>query len=303
MQKWGKLITAMVTPFNSDGSIDYGKAGALAGAIIENGSDAVVVAGTTGESAALYTNEKKKLFKTVKYCVGNKGAVIANTGTNFTSESVRLSAEAAEAGVDGLLLVTPYYNKPPQEGLYRHFKKIAFSTSLPVMLYNVPGRTSCNLLPETVARLAEIPNIKAIKEASGNLGQVAGLLRSVPGDFKVYSGDDALTQPMMSMGAAGVVSVAGNIAGGALKKMLRLCELGEYAKAGEMSLKLLPLFEMQFAATNPIPIKEMLEQLGVFVGGCRLPLIEADSGLKEKIGRCLEHYKGEGLIDDLTALA
>ncbi len=302
MRSWGKLITAMVTPFSKDGSIDYGKAGAMAETIIENGSDAVVVAGTTGESATLYTNEKIKLFKTVKYCVGDKGAVIAGTGSNFTAESARLSAEAESAGVDGLLLVVPYYNKPPQEGLYEHFKKIAAATSLPVMLYNVPGRTSCNLLPETVARLAEIPNVRAIKEASGNLGQAGDLLRLLPQDFEIFCGDDALTLPMLSLGAAGVVSVAGHIAGGTLKKMIRLFELGEHRKAAEMHIKLLPLFEAMFINTNPIPVKEMLNQLAVGVGSCRLPLIEATPREKEKIAICLEHYKDSGLLDDMSAL-
>lgn len=303
MQNWGKLITAMVTPFNRNGSVDYSKAGALAEAIIENGSDAVVIAGTTGESATLYSNEKVKLFKTVKYCVGDKGAVIAGTGLNHTSESVRISVNAEEAGVDGLLLVVPYYNKPPQDGLYEHFKTIASATSLPVMLYNVPGRTSCNLLPETVARLAEIPNIKAIKEASGNLGQVGKLLKMLPAHFKVYSGDDALTLPMLSMGTHGVVSVAGHVVSGALKEMIRSCELGEYVKARELNLKLQYMFESMFLTTNPIPVKEMLNQLGLEVGRCRLPLIDAAAPVQDEIRRCLNHYKNEGLIDDLAALA
>lgn len=303
MQNWGKLITAMVTPFNRNGSVDYSKAGALAEAIIENGSDAVVVAGTTGESATLYSNEKVKLFKTVKFCVGDKGAVIAGTGLNHTSESVRLNYKAEETGVDGLLLVVPYYNKPPQDGLYEHFKTIASATSLPVMLYNVPGRTSCNLLPETVARLAEIPNIRAIKEASGNLSQVGKLLKMLPAHFQVYSGDDALTLSMLSMGAGGVVSVAGHVVSGALKEMIRLYELGEHVKARELNLKLQYMFESMFLATNPIPVKEMLNQLGLRVGSYRLPLIDAAAPVKDEIRRCLNHYKNEGLIDDLAALA
>lgn len=297
MHQWGKLITAMITPFNDDGTVNYARAGKLAGQIIENGSDAVVVAGTTGESATLYADEKIRLIKTVKEYVGKRGAVIAGTGSNFTAESVKLSAEAEKAGADGLLLVVPYYNKPTQEGLYDHFKAIADGTGLPVMLYNVPGRTSCSLMTDTVARLSEIPNIVAIKDAGGSVGQSVKLLAAVPAGFEVFSGDDALTLPMMAVGASGVVSVAGHLAGGALKKMMGQFLEGDNKGAAALNIRLSGLFETLFVTSNPIPVKEMLNQLGAGVGGHRLPLKEADVRTKEIISACLLKYRELGLLD------
>ena len=297
MQNWGRLITAMVTPFNHDGSVDYEKAGILARQIIANGSDAVVVCGTTGESPTLSVDEKTTLFKTVKNYLGDKGAVIAGSGSNCTADSVKLSKAAEMAGADGLLLIVPYYNKPPQDGLYEHFKTIAFNTSLPVMLYNVPGRTSCNLLPETVARLAEIPNILAIKDAAGSLSQTQKLLSLLPKDFRIYSGDDGLALAMLAVGAAGVVSVAGQVAGGAIKKMINYYTEAENQKAQAINLKLLPLFEHLFITTNPIPVKEMLNQMGAAVGGYRLPLSNPSADIRAKLKDCLAQYDGTGLLD------
>ncbi|HBV96759.1 MAG: dihydrodipicolinate synthase [Peptococcaceae bacterium BICA1-7] len=302
MHQWGRLITAMITPFNDDGSVNYARAGTLAVEILNNGSDALVVAGTTGESATLYAEEKIRLIKTVKECVGNQGAVIAGTGSNFTAESVKLSAEAEKAGADGLLLVAPYYNRPTQEGLYEHFKAIAAGSGLPVMLYNVPGRTSCSIDPDTVARLSEIPNIVAIKDAGGSVGQTVKLLAAVPADFEVYSGDDALTLPMMAVGASGVVSVAGHLAGGALKKMIRQFLEGDNKAAASLNIRLSGLFETLFVTSNPIPVKEMLNQLGAGLGGHRLPLKETDVRTKEIIGACLLRYRELGLLDSFKSL-
>lgn len=300
MTNWGRLITAMITPFKEDGSVNYARAGSLARTIIKNGSDAVVVSGTTGESPTLSAAEKIKLTGAVKEAVGPKGAVLSGTGSNCTAESVKLSMEAEKAGADGLLLVAPYYNKPTQTGLYEHFKAIAESVSLPVMLYDVPGRTGCSLEPRTVARLAEISNIVAIKDAGGNLGKSVRIIAEVPEDFAVYSGDDALLLPMLSVGAAGVVSVAGHLAGGAMRKMISLFLDGDIKSAAKVNISLASFMETLFTCSNPIPVKEMLNLMGAGVGGYRLPLTPADRQTKEQIGSCLNHYREAGLLDQLN---
>lgn len=205
---FGSVITAMVTPFHDDGKVNFQKAQELAQYLLENGSDSLVVSGTTGESPTLSFQEKIDLFSAVKESVNGKGYVIAGTGTYSTEESVELSKAAAKAGADGLMLVVPYYNKPTQEGLYRHFKTVAQSTGLPVILYNIPSRTSCNLLPETVQRLSEIENIIGIKESVGNIDQLSQLRKMVGNDFAIYSGDDSATLPMLALGGTGVISVA-----------------------------------------------------------------------------------------------
>jgi len=285
---FGRVITAMVTPFHKDGSVNYAQAKKLARHLVESGSDGLVVAGTTGESPTLTKEEKVALFQAVVEEVGGKAAVIAGTGTNSTAESVALTQAAERAGVDGIMVVGPYYNKPSQEGLYQHFATIARSTRLPVMLYNIPGRTAVNILPGTVARLAEIENVVAIKEASGSLEQVTELRRLLPDHFAIYSGDDSLTLPMLALGARGVVSVASHLAGRRIQEMINAFTAGNVTLAAKIHAELYPLFKVLFITTNPVPVKAALNFLGLQVGGPRLPLVEAAEAEKEKIRECLE---------------
>ncbi|MGQ9531729.1 MAG: 4-hydroxy-tetrahydrodipicolinate synthase [Desulfotomaculales bacterium] len=285
---FGRVITAMVTPFHKDGSVNYAQAKKLARHLVESGSDGLVVAGTTGESSTLTKEEKVALFQAVVEEVGGKAAVIAGTGTNSTAESVALTQAAERAGVDGIMVVGPYYNKPSQEGLYQHFATIARSTRLPVMLYNIPGRTAVNILPGTVARLAEIENVVAIKEASGSLEQVTELRRLLPDHFAIYSGDDSLTLPMLALGARGVVSVASHLAARRIQEMINAFTAGNVTLAAKIHAELYPLFKVLFITTNPVPVKAALNFLGLQVGGPRLPLVEAVEAEKEKIRECLE---------------
>ncbi|MFZ5943640.1 MAG: 4-hydroxy-tetrahydrodipicolinate synthase [Bacillota bacterium] len=285
---FGRLLTAMVTPFNEKLEVDLKKAQELAEYLIANGNDGIVVAGTTGESPTLSSLEKKSLFKAVKDVVGNKGQVIAGTGSYSTSESVELSLNAEEIGVDGIMLVVPYYNKPPQEALYLHFKTIAESTKLPVLLYNVPGRTSTNMQPETVGRLSQISNIKAIKEAAGDMDQVSSLKNLVPSDFLIYSGDDSLTLPMLAIGAYGIISVAGHVVGNEIKQMIEDFLAGNIQKAQQLHSQLFPVFKTMFITTNPIPVKTAVNLMGIQVGGMRLPMIEATKDQEEKIKALLQ---------------
>ena len=280
---FGRLITAMVTPFDKDLAVDYGRAAVLARRLVETGSDGVVVCGTTGESPTLTREEKINLFRTVAEAIGGKAMVIAGTGTNSTRDSIELSQAAEKAGVDGLLLVVPYYNKPPQEALYQHFQAVARATSLPVMLYNVPGRTGTNLAPETVARLAEIENVQALKEAAGSLDQVSELRRLIPEDFAIYSGDDSLTLPMLALGAVGVVSVASHLVGRRLREMIDSFVTGKVAEAARIHLELFPLFRSLFLTSNPIPVKRMLQLVGEDMGGLRPPLIPATPAETERL--------------------
>ncbi len=285
---FGSLLTAMITPMQHDGSVDLKGAARLAKHLVENGSDGVVVGGTTGESPTLTHREKLELFATVLEAVGDRAKVIAGTGSYATAESVNLTREAAQLGVHGIMAVVPYYNKPPQEGLYRHFRAIAEATSLPVMLYNVPGRTSCNLLPETVARLAEIPNITCIKEASGSLEQVAQVRARTPEGFAIYSGDDGLTLPILAVGGVGVVSVASHVAGPEIKSMIAAYREGRVAEAEAWHRRLLPLFKTLFITTNPIPVKAACRLLGLPAGPLRLPLVEPSEGELAQIRECLQ---------------
>lgn len=275
MVKFGKVLTAMVTPFNENLEVDLQKTQELAVRLIESGSDGVVVCGTTGESPTLSKKEKLDLFRAVVEAIGGKGTVIAGTGSYNTAESVELTKEAEKTGVDGILLVAPYYNKPSQEGLYRHFKEIAGSTSLPAIIYNIPGRTGVNITSDTMARLAEIENVVGVKESSGNLGQVSEIFEKTPSDFLIYSGDDALTLPILSVGGVGIISVAGHIAGRKIKEMITAFEQGEVAKAAEINASLGPLFRALFINTNPIMVKTACNLVGLKVGGLRLPLVEA----------------------------
>ncbi|MEB3829093.1 4-hydroxy-tetrahydrodipicolinate synthase [Phormidium sp. CCY1219] len=289
MVNFGRVLTAMITPFSEDGSLNLAVAEKLAAHLANSGTDAVVVCGTTGESPTLTWDEEHELFQVVKKAVTGKAKVIAGTGSNSTRESIAATQKAAKLGVDGSLQVVPYYNKPPQEGMYRHFKAIAESNpDMPLMLYNIPGRTGQNLLPETVARLAEIPNIVAIKEATGSTDQASQVRRLTPPDFTMYSGDDSMTLPLLSVGGSGVVSVASHLVGEQLQEMVQAFEGGSPQKATEIHLKLLPLFKALFATTNPIPLKYALKLQGWDVGSPRLPLCDASDEVKSKVKAVME---------------
>lgn len=271
--QFGKIVTAMVTPFDHKGNIDFAKTTKLVDYLLENGTDSLVVAGTTGESPTLTTEEKVALFRHVVSVVNGRVPVIAGTGSNNTHASIELTKKAEEAGVDAVMLVAPYYNKPNQEGLYQHFKAIAESTSLPVMLYNIPGRSVVNMSVDTVVRLSEIPNIVAIKDASGNLDTMTEIIARTREDFLLYSGDDNITLPVLAIGGAGVVSVASHIIGNEMQQMIAAFEAGELAKAAKLHQKLLPIMKGLFAAPNPVPAKTALQLKGLDVGSVRLPLV------------------------------
>jgi 4-hydroxy-tetrahydrodipicolinate synthase len=275
MRDFGRVLTAMVTPMTESGDVAYEEASRLAQHLVETGSDGIVLAGTTGESPVLTFEEKRRLFAVVREAVGERATVVAGTGSNNTAAAIELTKEAEKLGCDGVMLVTPYYNKPSQEGLYQHFRAVARETNLPILLYNVPGRTSVNLLPATVARLAEIENIIAVKEASGSMDQVAEIRRRTPADFLIYSGDDALTLPILAVGGHGIVSVASHVAGKMIKEMVDSYLAGDVNKACELHLKLFPLFKVLFITTNPVPVKKALELIGIKAGPPRLPLVRA----------------------------
>lgn len=289
MPRFGRVVTAMLTPFNRDMEVDYDKAQVLADRLVNSGSDAIVVAGTTGESPTLTNKEKLELTRAVLEAVGSRAQVLMGTGNNDTAASVELTREAERLGVHGVMLVAPYYNKPPQEGLFRHFKTVADSTALPVMIYNVPGRTSSNITPETLARLvASAQNIVAVKEASGNLDQVSQIRRLTPDSFDIYSGDDSLTLPIMAVGGCGVVSVASHVAGSMIKEMVEAYAAGEVEKAWRLHVKLMPLFKVIFITTNPIPIKAAVKLAGLDCGGLRLPLVEATEAEVAEVRKVME---------------
>lgn len=284
MSSFGRVMTAMVTPFNADGSVHYEMAERLAIYLVEQGTDTLVVCGTTGESPALTWDEEYQLFQVVQQAVGSRAKVMGGTGSNSTQEAINATQKAAQLKLDGSLQVVPYYNKPPQEGLYEHFKAIAqASLDLPIMIYNVPGRTGQNLQPETVARLAELPNIVAIKEASGNLDQVSQIRCLTSPEFKIYSGDDSLTLPMLAVGAVGVVSVASHLVGNQLQQMVQAFETGQVQLATEIHLRLFDLFKALFATTNPIPIKLALNLQGWDVGKTRLPLCDPSPQMVQRL--------------------
>lgn len=284
MTYFGRVLTAMVTPFDQSGAVDYESARRLALHLINHGTDTVVVCGTTGESPTLTWAEEYELFQVVKAAIDGRAKLVAGTGSNSTQEAISATQKAFELGLDGTLQVVPYYNKPPQSGLEGHFSAIAAAVpDMPVMLYNVPGRTGCNLEPSTVAKLAKIPNIVAIKEASGDLDQVSEISRLTPSDFHIYSGDDSLTLPMLSVGAVGVVSVASHLVGDALQQMIQAYESGQNSRSKEIHLQLLPLCKTLFATTNPILVKAALRLQGWQVGTCRLPLSSAPTELVEQL--------------------
>lgn len=284
MVDFGKIITAMITPFNSDGGVNYEEVEKLSIWLTENGTDSLVICGTTGESPSLTWEEEYKLFQVVQKAVAGKAKVIAGTGSNSTREAIAATEKAAKLGLDGSLQVVPYYNKPPQSGLYEHFKAIAQATpELPIMIYNIPGRTGQNLYPETLARLAEIPNIVALKESSGDLDQVSQIRRLTAPEFKIYSGDDYLTLPLLSIGGNGVVSVASHLVGKQLQEMIVAFETGKVQVATQIHLKLFSLFKALFATTNPIPVKAALNLLSWKVGSTRPPLCDPTTEVTEKL--------------------
>lgn len=263
----------MVTPFNEELEVDFDKASHLVDHLINTGTDTIVVCGTTGESPTLSNDEKVALFKHVVGVAAGRAKVIAGTGSNNTKASIELTKKAEAVGVDGTLLVVPYYNKPSQEGLYQHFKAIAESTKLPGMLYNIPGRSAVNMSVETILRLSEIPNITSVKEASGDLSAVAMLVERSNEQFRVYSGDDKLALPSMSVGGYGVVSVASHVIGSEMKAMIEAFVEGKVNEAAALHRRLLPIFEGLFITSNPVPVKYALEQKGIAVGSVRLPLV------------------------------
>jgi len=293
MKDFGRIITAMVTPMKDDGSVDYKKAEELALKLVENGSDGLLLHGTTGESPTLTHEEEYELYKAVKNAVKNRASIIAGTGSNSTETAVKSTKQAEKIGVDGVLIVVPYYNKPSQEGQYQHFKKIAGSTSLPIMIYNIPGRTGVNMLPDTIVRLSELKNIIAVKESAGSLDQASEIRMKTPKDFMIYSGDDSLTLPILSVGGCGVVSVVSNIpkAGVMIKDMVDMYFNGDVAGACEMHIKLLPLFKVCFITTNPTPIKAALKMVGIDVGKPRLPMIDVTDKERAAIKDVLKNLK------------
>jgi 4-hydroxy-tetrahydrodipicolinate synthase len=274
LMDFGKVITAMITPFDKDGNVDYNKAQFVAEHLLANGSDSLVVAGTTGESPTLSHDEKLKLFAAIKEVTSaKKGAyMIAGTGSNDTAATAEFSRQAEKAGADAVLTVVPYYNKPPQEGLYQHFATIAAATELPVVLYNVPVRTITNMTAQTVIRLAQIDNIVALKEAHNDMEQVKTIREGAPADFAIYSGDDAITLPMMKYGARGVVSVASHIVGNEIKAMIEAYNADDMVEAERLHDYLMPVFKKLFIVSSPIPLKYCLEKMGFGTGDCRLPL-------------------------------
>jgi len=285
---FGRVVTAMVTPMNEDMSINCDQAQKLAEYLLEHGSDSLVVCGTTGESPTTTQEEKVRLFSAIKEVTGKKAKLIAGTSSYDTASSIELTKKAAAVGADAILAVTPYYNKPPQDGLYAHFSAIAEAAQLPVILYNVPSRTGINLEAATVARLAQLPNIAAVKEASGNLEQASQIKSMVPADFLMYSGDDSLTLPLLSLGACGIISVASHLIGDSIQEMVAAFEKGDNARALELHLACYNVFRKLFICSNPIPLKYCLNRIGINVGPCRLPLT----------GVCDEHAR---ILDDMLA--
>ena len=286
---FGRLLTAMVTPFNADGSVNYEKAADLAEWLINNGSDGLVVAGST---ATMSAEEKLELFRVVVNRINKRVPVIAGTGSNNTADSVKMTKMAEAMGVDGALIVGPYYNKPTQEGFYQHFAAVAQSTGLPIIVYNVPGRTASNISPAIVARLAaDFENIVAIKEAAGNVAQVAELYSVLPEEFTIYSGDDGLILPFMSVGATGLISVLSNIGGGILQDVMQAYEDGRVREAAKLNARMVPLANAMFIETNPIPVKAAVTLVtGIDAGQPRLPLTPMEPANKAKMVAVLQEY-------------
>ena len=289
---FGRLLTALVTPFTEDDNVDFGQAQRLARALLETGSDGFVVAGTTGEAPTLTRQEKLDLFRAVKEAVGGDGAVLAGTSTYDTKDSVELSREAEAAGVDGLLLTVPYYSRPTQEGLFRHFEAIAAAVEIPGVLYNIPSRAGVNMQPETIIRAAAIPNITGVKEASGNLDAVSKIVAEAGPDFRVWSGDDQVTLPLLAVGGYGVICVCSHLIGRQMRQLIDDFVAGRNSEAGAAHRRLLPLMTaLMTIGPNPIPVKHALNQLGFNAGGLRLPLYDLDQDSSARLMAEVRRHK------------
>jgi len=285
---FGRVITAMATPFDRDGAVDLERARGLAEHLVANGSDGLVLAGSTGESPTLSFEEKRDLFAAVTDGVGSRADVIAGTGTYDTRETIHLSTMAAEQGVRGLLVVTPYYSRPPQSGLLAHFRAVAKATDLPVILYDIPSRTARKIEHETLLALAEVPNIVGVKDAAGDLAGTARLAAEKPDDFTIWSGDDAVTLPMLSLGAHGVISVASHLVGTRLQELVEAHAKGDGDLAASINRELVPLFDVLFITSNPIPLKAALAMIGQPAGDPRLPLVPATEAETTKVRAVLQ---------------
>lgn len=291
MKEIGRLITAMVTPFDDAGAVDYAQAKRLARALVDSGSEGLVVTGTTGEAPTLSIEEKLGMYAAVKEAVGGRATIIAGTTTYNTAESIALTREADHLGVHGFLLTVPYYNNPPQEGLYQHFKAIAAATTKPCVLYNVPTRTVRNMEAGTTIRLSAIDNIVGVKEASANYEQITKILHGVRPGFRVWSGNDSDTLPILAMGGYGVVSVAAHLTGLQIREMIDRHLNGDVEGAAAIHRQLQPLVTALFVVANPIPLKWMLNQVGFRVGRPRLPLIEPDATTATSLAAVLANYE------------
>lgn len=292
---FGRLLTAMITPFDEALNVNYQEAARIAKHLIDTGSSGIILAGTTGESPTLSPEEKDRLYLDVKHVAGKEIPVIMGAGTNSTSDTIKAVECANRLGADGIMLVVPYYNKPSQEGLYEHFKQAAERAESPVILYNIPGRTGCSLEPETVCRLAELPQITAIKEASGNLSQVTEIRRNTPEDFLIYSGDDAMTLPMLSVGGHGIISVTAHVAGNLMADMIRSWEAGNTKRAAALHNRLYPLFKTLFIAPNPAPVKYAMSRIGFDTQRLRLPMTEVSEKDKTIIEQVLNEFGDIGI--------
>lgn len=292
---FGRLLTAMVTPFNADGSINYEAGADFADWLLANGSDGLVVEGSTGEAATMDMDEKVKFMQTIVARVNGRAKIVAGAGTNCTASTIDLVKKMEACGVDGVLVVGPYYNKPTQEGYYQHFAAVAKATKLPIIVYNVPGRTGGNIAPETVARLAaDFSNIVAIKEAAGNVAQTAELYRVLPEDFSIYSGDDGLILPFLSVGACGLISVLANVNGNLLQQLMQAYSEGRVKDAADINKVMVPLAKAMFIESNPIPIKAAVTKVtGINAGAPRLPLTPISAAAEAKLDAAL---KAAGMI-------
>jgi len=285
--RFGSLVTAMVTPFREDHAVDHDGAQRLASYLVDNGSDAIVVAGSTGESPTLTHKEKAELFKSVGEAIRGRAKLICGTGTYSTAETLELTQAAEDAGADGLLVVTPYYNKPPQRGLVAHFERVAAATELPIIAYNIPGRTATRIEHDTLLQLSQTPNIVAVKDSTGDFQGVSRLIAELP-DFEVYSGDDWATFGYMCLGAVGIVSVASHLVGPQIRQMIELIQTGDIGAARKIHEALSPLYNALFITSNPIPVKAALELLGLPAGVPRLPLVPATAEERERVRRAME---------------
>jgi len=285
---FGSLLTAMITPFDAKGKVNFKEVERIADFLIKNGTDTLVVTGTTGESPTLTYQEEKDIYKTVLKIAKGRAKVMAGTGSNATSSAIEASVVAEKLGVDGLLQVVPYYNKPSQEGMYQHFKAVADATALPIVLYNIKGRTGVNMETETLLRLCEFKNIVGMKEASGDLKQIKEVIDRTPKDFLVYSGDDGLTLEVMKLGGDGVISVASHVAGPQIKNILNLALQKKFDEAAKFDSQLQELYKVLFITSNPVPVKAAMEMLGFKVGSVRLPLVDANVSERAQVEAVLK---------------